>query len=260
MHIDLEGKRALVTGGSSGIGAAISSAFAEAGAHVAVNYLDNADQAHALADALRARGATVLPLRADVRDAAAVESMFRRVDAEWGALDVLVNNAGIDGARAETWDTDPAEWMKVIEVNLKGAYLCAREALRRMKPRRAGVVLNISSVHEVIAWSGYSAYTASKAGLSMLAKTMGQEAAPYGIRVLCIAPGAIATPINAAVRRDEASHDDLLGKIPMGRIGAPEDVARLAVVLASEAANYMTATTVFVDGGMTAYPDFAHGG
>jgi NAD(P)-dependent dehydrogenase (short-subunit alcohol dehydrogenase family) len=260
MRISLDGQRVLVTGGNSGLGAAICAAFAEAGARVAINYLDNPDAAHALADTIGARGAKALALQADVSDVAAVEKMFAQLDSAWDGLDILVNNAGIDGVRAEAWASDPAAWMKVIDVNLKGAYLCARQALMRMKRQGAGVVINITSVHEVIAWSGYSAYTASKAGLSMMAKSMGQEAAPHGVRVLCLAPGAIATPINAHVREDPASHADLIDKIPMGRIGMPEDVARVAVMLASDMAGYITATTVFVDGGMTAYPDFAHGG
>jgi NAD(P)-dependent dehydrogenase (short-subunit alcohol dehydrogenase family) len=150
--------------------------------------------------------------------------------------------------------------MKVIDINLKGAFLCARQALKRMVAQKSGVVLNTSSVHEVIAWTGYSAYTASKAGMSMMAKSLAQEAAPHGVRVLCIAPGAIKTPINETVWSDPQGYKDLLTKIPLGRIGEPEDIGRMAVVLASDIASYVTATTVFVDGGMTDYPSFAHGG
>jgi glucose 1-dehydrogenase len=127
-------------------------------------------------------------------------------------------------------------------------------------PQKSGVILNTSSVHQVIAWSGYSAYAASKSGLIMMANTLAQEAAPYGIRVLCIAPGAIATRINADVWQDPKGLNDLLTKIPMNRIGKPEDIAGMAVVLASDVASYMTATTVFIDGGMTDYPGFMHGG
>jgi short-subunit dehydrogenase len=129
-----------------------------------------------------------------------------------------------------------------------------------MVPQKSGVVLNTSSVHEVIAWTGYSAYTASKAGVSMMSKSLAQEAAPHGVRVLCIAPGAIRTPINKAVWSDPETYKDLLTKIPLGRIGEAEDIARMAVVLASDVAGYITGTTVFVDGGMTDYPSFAHGG
>ena len=129
-----------------------------------------------------------------------------------------------------------------------------------MVAQKSGVILNTSSVHQIIAWSGYSAYAASKSGLIMMANTLAQEAAPYGVRVLCIAPGAIATRINAEVWQDPEGLKDLLTKIPMGRIGQPEDIAKMAVVLASDVASYMTATTVFVDGGMTDYPGFMHGG
>jgi NAD(P)-dependent dehydrogenase (short-subunit alcohol dehydrogenase family) len=199
-------------------------------------------------------------LTGDVRDDANVEAIFSAIDDEWGGLDILVNNAGIDGARAVGWEADPAGWGNVVDVNLKGAFLCARQALKRMTRQGAGVIVNVSSVHELIAWSGYSAYTASKAGLSMMSKSLAQEAAPFGVRVLCIAPGAIRTPINRAVWEDPDGYRDLLTKIPLGRIGEPDDVANMAVVLASSLARYVTGTTLFVDGGMTTYPSFAQGG
>jgi NAD(P)-dependent dehydrogenase (short-subunit alcohol dehydrogenase family) len=129
-----------------------------------------------------------------------------------------------------------------------------------MVAQESGVIINTSSVHEVIAWAGYSAYAASKGGLSMMSKTLAQEAAPHGVRVLCLAPGAIRTPINRKVWEDPQNYKDLLSKIPLGRMGAPEDIAGMAVVLASGVASYVTATTVFVDGGMTDYPSFDHGG
>ena len=129
-----------------------------------------------------------------------------------------------------------------------------------MVPRKRGVILNFTSVHEVIPWSGYSAYTAAKTGASMLIKTLAQEAAPHGVRVLAVAPGAIQTPINQAVWSDPQGLSDLLSKIPMGRLGQREEIAQMAVFLISDAASYVTGTTVFVDGGMTNYADFAHGG
>jgi NAD(P)-dependent dehydrogenase (short-subunit alcohol dehydrogenase family) len=199
-------------------------------------------------------------VKADVTDAAAVESMFRQVEKQWGGVDLLINNAGIDGARALSWETDLAAWRKVIDVNLFGAFYCAREALKRMVPQRAGVILSTSSVHEEIAWSGYSAYAASKAALGMLTKTLAQEAAEFGVRVLALAPGAIRTPINRSVWDNPAGLQDLLQKIPLKRLGTPEEIAQLAVVLVSDAAAYMTGRTIYVDGGMTNYPDFAHGG
>ncbi len=182
------------------------------------------------------------------------------MDEKLGGIDILLNNAGVDGRKALSWESEAGQWEKVIRINLLGAYYCAREALRRMTAQRSGVVLCTSSVHEVIAWSGYSAYTASKGGLSMMMKTMAQEAGEYGVRVLSIAPGAIATPINSAVLGDPEWQEDLMGKVVIKRVGKTEDVAGLALFLVSDHASYMTGTTVFVDGGMTDYPAFAHGG
>jgi len=260
MQIDLRGKRVLVTGGNSGLGAAMVRAFGAAGAKVAINYVVEPEAADALADELKKNGGESMALKADVSSPKEVAETFAAIDAAWGGIDVLVNNAGIDGKRAPAWDAEVDAWRRVVDINLVGAFLCAREALKRMTAQQTGVIINTSSVHEVIAWSGYSAYAASKAGLSMMAKTMAQEAGAHGVRVLCIAPGAIATPINANVWQDPAGLRDLLTKIPLNRIGKPEDIAGMAVVLASDIASYLTATTVFVDGGMTDYPDFMHGG
>ena len=260
MQIDLSGKRVLVTGGHSGLGAAMVRAFAKAGARVAVNYLVHPEATDALIAEFGPGGPGHIGIKADISDAASVEAMFSELDSRFGGVDILVNNAGIDGARAFGWESEVAAWERVIDINLKGAFLTARQALKRMVAQKSGVILNTSSVHEVIAWSGYSAYAASKAGLSMMAKTLAQEAAPHGVRVLCIAPGAIQTPINQDVWKDPEGYKDLLAKIPLGRVGAPEDIAGMAVVLASDVAAYVTATTVFIDGGMTDYPSFAHGG
>jgi NAD(P)-dependent dehydrogenase (short-subunit alcohol dehydrogenase family) len=260
MRIDLSGKRVLVTGGNGGLGAAICGAFAEAGARVAVSFQSGPDKAQSIVKAITGRGGEAIAIQGDVSKPDSVGAMFETLDRAFGGLDILIANAGIDGHRAMAWEADIAAWGKVIDVNLTGAFLCAREALKRMVPQRAGVIISTSSVHERIPWSGYSAYAASKAGLSMMAKTLAQEAAPHGVRVLCIAPGAIKTPINREVWSDPAGLRDLLTKIPMGRIGTPEEVANLAVMLASDRAGYVTGTTVFVDGGMTNYPDFAHGG
>ena len=258
MDLNLAGKRVLVTGGNSGLGAAIVRAFSAEGARVAINFVSHPEAIAALVAELGSE--RCLALQADVSDTAQVATMFAALDEAWDGLDVLINNAGIDGPRAVGWEADPQAWQRVLQVNLVGAFLCAREALKRMVPQRSGVIINTSSVHEVIAWSGYSAYTASKAGLAMMAKTLAQEAGPQGVRVLCIAPGAIRTPINADVWKDPAGAADLLAKIPLGRVGEPADVARMAVVLASDVASYVTATSVFIDGGMSDYPDFAHGG
>jgi glucose 1-dehydrogenase len=260
MELNLGGKRVLVTGGNGGLGAAMAEAFAAEGARLAVHYHNNAEAAEQMAASFRAEGGDALAVDADVSDPRAVEAMFARLDEAWGGIDILINNAGMDGAPAKGWEIAIADWTRVIDVNLKGAFLCARQALKRMVKQRSGVILNTSSVHEIIAWSGYSAYAASKAGLSMLAKTLAQEAAPFGVRVLSIAPGAIKTPINQAVWSDPEGLKDLLTKIPLGRMGEPRDIAGMAAVLASDVGGYVTGTTVFVDGGMSDYPEFAHGG
>jgi NAD(P)-dependent dehydrogenase (short-subunit alcohol dehydrogenase family) len=260
MNIRLDGKRALVTGGNSGIGAAIAVALADAGAKVAINYVAHPEATEALIQTIKQKHGEAISIQADVSDPKAVENMFGQFDAAWGGIDILINNAGIDGVRAMGWDADIAEWRKVIEINLFGAFYCAREALKRMVPQKSGVVLSTSSVHEEIAWSGYSAYTASKAAISMLTKTLAQEAAPHGVRVLTVAPGAIKTSINRPVWSDPKSLQDLLEKIPLNRIGEPDEIARMVVVLVSDIASYVTGRTIFVDGGMTDYPDFAHGG
>jgi NAD(P)-dependent dehydrogenase (short-subunit alcohol dehydrogenase family) len=260
MNITLDGKVALVTGGSSGIGAAISSALASVGAKVVVNFVSDAKSADDAVERIKESDGQAIAIQADVSDAAAVARMFDEVDKTWGGIDVLINNAGIDGKHAMTWESDIKHWRQVIEVNLFGPYHCAREALGRMVPKRSGVIVNMTSVHQEIAWSGYSAYTASKSGLAMLTKTMAQEAAPHGVRVLSVAPGAIKTPINKSVWNDSNSLNDLLEKIPLNRIGETDEVAQMVVVLVSDIASYVTGRTIFVDGGMTDYPDFAHGG
>jgi NAD(P)-dependent dehydrogenase (short-subunit alcohol dehydrogenase family) len=260
MEISLRDWRALVTGANSGIGASIAKGLAAAGARVAVNFVVDPDAAAAVVAEILKAGGEAVSLQADVSDAAQVGSMFVTLDRTWGGLDVLVNNAGIDGARAAVWEADPEDWERVLRVDLLGAFHCPREALKRMVAQRRGVVLNLTSVHEKVPWSGYSAYTAAKAGLSMMTKTMAQEAAPIGVRVVALAPRAIRTPINRSVWSDPANLADLLTKIPMNRLGEPEEIARVAVFLVSDAASYLTGSTVYVDGGMTDYPDFAHGG
>ena len=260
MNIRLDQKRALVTGGNSGIGEAIVLALADAGAKVAINYVTHSESAQSLVSRIQDAHGEAVAIQADVSDPIAVERMFGRIDETWGGIDILINNAGIDGGRAMGWEVDVAAWRKVIEVNLFGAFYCAREALKRMVPHKSGVILNISSVHEEIAWSGYSAYTASKAAIGMLTRTLAQEAAPHSVRILALAPGAIKTSINQSVWSNQKNLKDLLKKIPLGRIGESGEIARMAVVLVSDVASYITGRTVFVDGGMTDNPDFAHGG
>lgn len=260
MTLKLEGKTAIVTGGSGGLGSAFSLALAGAGANVGVAFIGNPAPAQDLVAQIQALGVKSSALEADITDPAAVKAMFARADTELGIVDILVNNAGIDGVRARAWEVDAAKWRKTLEVNLFGAFHCAQEALSRMVIKKSGVVINISSVHEVIPWGGYSAYTASKAGLGMLTKTLAQEAAEFGVRVLALAPGAIQTPINQSVWSDPNGLTDLNKKIPMGRMGQPVEIGNVLVNLASDDSSYLTGTTVFVDGGMTLYADFSHGG
>ncbi len=260
MEVRLDGRRALVTGANSGIGRAIAIALAQSGAKVAVNWVVNPDATDEVVKAIQKGGGTALPVQADVSKADQVAAMFQQIDQAWGGLDILVNNAGIDGQRSLAWEADLDAWRRVLEINLFGAFYCASEALKRMVPAGGGTVLNLTSVHEVIAWTGYSAYTSAKAGLSMLTKTLAQEAAPHGVRVLAVAPGAIKTPINKDVWTDPKMRADLLDKIPIARIGETDDVADMVTFLVSDAASYVTGTTVFVDGGMTDYPDFRKGG
>ena len=256
----LNGKRALVTGGDSGIGAGIAQALAGAGANVAIVYNHNATAAAAVVTQIEAVGVKGISVQGDVSNPTDVDRIFTTLVDDWAPLDLLVCSAGVDGHSALGWEGDPERWLNVLKVNLFGAYLCARKALAQMVERRSGVVINISSVHEVIPWAGFSAYTASKAGLSMMTKTLAQEAAEHGVRVLAVAPGAIQTPINQNVWGDPVGLKDLLDKIPFGRLGTPDEIGRLVAMLASDNASYVTGTTVFADGGMTLYSSFRHGG
>lgn len=258
--IDLTGRRALVTGASSGLGRAIAVAFGSAGAEVGVHFHTEEEAASTVVAEVQRAGGKAQAFGGDVSDPGAVERLFAAVDAAFGGLDILVNNAGMDGRPAFCADSDPTMFAKTIAVDLLGPYYCARQALKRMVPNKRGVVIQVTSVHEYIPWSGYSAYTSAKAGLSMFTKTLAQEYADRGIRVLAIAPGAIRTPINANVWQDPKGLQDLDRKVAMGRMGEPEEIGRVAAFLACDLASYITGTTIVVDGGMLIYPDFRHGG
>lgn len=260
MNIDLSNKRAFVTGSSGGIGRAIAIALAEAGAIVAVHYNRDAEGAEETLNLMpeSKRGPV---LGGDVSDPGVVEKWFRKIEDEWGGLDVFINNAGIDGEKQDLSDSEVDAWEKVISVNLLGGYYGMRQALKLMLPNESGVIISVTSVHEKVPWGGQSAYCASKAGISMMCKSLALEVSQKGIRVLCLAPGAIKTDINKDVWSDEKKLADLRTKVPMDRIGTTEEVANLAVALASDkVGGYMTGTTIFADGGMTTYPSFAKGG
>jgi glucose 1-dehydrogenase len=263
----LQGQKALVTGANTGIGKAIAIALGKAGADVAVNYLQGDKAAAAVVAEIREAGAKSFAHRADVSAEQDVTAMFEHVVGEFGTVDVLVANAGIqmDSGFA---DMSLAQWDTVLRVNLTGQFLCARAAIREfrrrgVKPeisRAAGKIICVSSVHQVIPWAGHVNYAASKGGIKLLMESLAQEVAPQRIRVNAIAPGAIRTGINTAAWETDAAMQRLLKLIPYGRIGEPDDIGKAAVWLASDEADYVTGTTLFVDGGMTLYPEFAKGG
>jgi glucose 1-dehydrogenase len=267
MDQPLRGQRALVTGASSGIGEGIARALGVAGAAVVVNYSGNAEGARRVADAIREGGGETLTIRADVAREPDVEAMFAEMLGAWGRIDILVNNSGVQRDAALT-DMTLEQWNTVLGVNLTGMFLCTRAAARAMigqapapaLSRATGKILCVSSVHEVIPWAGHVNYAASKGGVKLFMQSVAQELAPHRIRVNSIAPGAIQTPINRAAWETPHALQSLLTLIPYGRIGVPEDVGRAAVWLASDAADYVHGQTIFVDGGMTLYPEFARGG
>ncbi len=262
MPQSLVGQCALVTGANSGIGREVALGLAKAGADVAVNYVTDPDAAQAVVAEIVAMGRRSIAVHADVSQEADVEAMFAKVVAEFGTLHIMVCNAGLQ--RDSAFDQMTlAQWNTVIGVNLTGQFLCARSAVREFKRRgmtdvstALGKILCMSSVHQQIPWGGHANYAASKGGVMLLMQTMAQELAPLRIRVNSIAPGAIRTPINTAAWNTPAAYDQLMTLVPYGRIGEPTDIAQAAVWLASDAADYVTGTTLFVDGGMTLYPGF----
>jgi glucose 1-dehydrogenase len=263
----LFGQKALVTGANSGIGKAVAIALGQAGADVVVNYVRGPDAAADVAKTIEASGARSLAIQADVSREDQVLAMFRRMMEEFGTIDVLVNNAGLQ-QDAPIDEMTLAQWDKVIGINLTGQFLCAREAIREFKRRgvveevsvSAGKIICMSSVHEVIPWAGHTNYSASKGGVMLLMKSIAQEVAPHRIRVNSICPGAIRTPINTAAWETQEAYNALMTLIPYRRIGEPEDIGRVAAFLASDQADYINGASVFVDGGMTLYPGFATGG
>jgi len=263
----LAGQKALVTGANSGIGRGVAVALGKAGADVIVNYIDGDAAADDVVQEIRRWGVKAAVFKADVSAEAEVSAMFKFAVEELGTIDILVANAGLqrDSAFQEmTLD----KWNKVLSVNLTGQFLCARAATREFLRRgvvpavskAAGKIICMSSVHQIIPWAGHANYATSKGGIKMLMESMAQELAPQRIRVNGIAPGAIRTPINTSAWNTPEALKALLTLIPYGRIGEPEDIARVAVWLASDDSDYVVGATLFVDGGMTLYPGFATGG
>ena len=263
----LSGQRALVTGGSSGIGAGIVRAFAAAGADVILNYRSSGDEAARIAGEASREGARVVPVQADVSNPEGCRFLYDAALEEFGGVDIVVPNAGIQ-RDATVADMSLEDWRTVIDVHLTGQFLCAQAAVRQFRQqgrepdrsRALGEIIFVSSVHQATPWAGRVNYAASKGGVKLLMESVAQEVAVDGIRVNAIAPGAIRTPINAEAWADEEALRPLLELIPYGRIGEPDDIARAAVWLASDASDYVVGTTLFVDGGMALYPAFREGG
>jgi len=265
--VTLAGQTALVTGANSGIGKAVAIGLARAGADVVVNYVANPADAEEVAHEIASFGRRAVAIKADVSKEDEVVSMFAQAIEHFGTLHIVVSNAGLQRDSAFV-DMTLEQWNTVIGVNLTGQFLCTREATREFMRRgvdetlsvAAGKIICMSSVHQVIPWAGHANYAASKGGIDMLMRTLAQELAPHRIRVNSIAPGAIRTPINTSAWSTPAAYSDLMTLVPYKRIGEPEDIARAAAWLASDASDYVTGATLFVDGGMTLYPGFATGG
>jgi glucose 1-dehydrogenase len=260
----LEGKNVLVTGGSSGIGQAIAVRFAEFGANVAINYLrapqeaaDTEERVRACVAQVKREGVRDVLVQGDVSKEEDVVAMVADAAGQLGGIDVLVNNAGIQISRPSD-ELSSEDFDKVIAVNLRGSFMCAREAIRHfLAEEKPGVIINVSSVHQIIPKPDYLGYSASKGGMQNLTRTLALEYAGRGIRVNGIGPGATVTPINRAWIDDPQKRRAVEAHIPMRRAGDADEMAGVTAFLASDEAAYITGQTLFVDGGLTLFPSFA---
>jgi glucose 1-dehydrogenase len=262
----LKGQSAIVTGSSSGIGKAIAMQFAQEGAKVVVNYTSNQKAAQEIVEKIEQEGGEALAVKADVSREEEVNELFATTVKAFGTVDILVNNAGIQKDFGIT-EMSLENWNKVLDVNLTGQFLCSREAIKEFKRRgfrrsscALGKIICISSVHELIPWSGHVNYASSKGGVSMFMKSVAQEVGKDKIRINAIAPGAIKTRINQANWKTREAEQRLLELIPYQRLGEVRDVANVAVWLASDESDYVHGTTIFVDGGMSLYLGFMNNG
>lgn len=265
----LRNQTCIITGASSGIGKATAQCMGMEGANIVVNYLGNKEQAEEVAQWINANAdcGEAITIKADVSDESEVREMFEKTISHFGTVDVCVANAGIQ-IDHPLHEMPLSAWQKVLDVNLTGQFLCAREAILEFKRRgmrkevscSLGKIIHMSSVHEVIPWAGHANYAASKGGLHLLMESICQEYGPDKVRCNSIAPGAIKTDINKAVWSTKKGIEGMLKLIPYKRIGIPEDVANVACWLASDESDYINGTTILVDGGMTCYPGFATNG
>lgn len=259
----IQDKRVLVTGGSSGIGQQIAIKFAQYGAHVAINYRKNLEEAEATAEAIddcrariKAEEVEDLLVQADVSKEEDVKRMFSEIFDAWGGIDFVINNAGIQ-IGADSHELDVARFDAVLGVNLRGAFMCAKEAIQHfLAEDKPGAIVNISSVHEIIPKPRFLGYSVSKGGMQNLTRTLALEYANRNIRVNAVGPGAIVTPINRAWIDDDEKREMVESHIPMGRAGEAEEMAEVVAFLCSDYASYITGQTLFADGGLTLYPDF----
>lgn len=247
----------MVTGAASGIGRATAIRLAADGAAVAVNYVSDRGPAEEVVSEIASSGGSALAVEADVASEEAVGNLFAEAEEGLGGtVDLLVNNAGVE-AQYKLEDMPLAEWERVLSVNLTGPFLCSRELVRRLSDGHgSAAVVNVSSVHEVIPWPGFSHYCASKGGLKLFAQTIAKELAPRGIRVALVAPGAILTPVNRELIEDPDKRSEQEEQIPLGRLGEPAEIAAAIAWLAGPEAEYVVGSTLFVDGGMTLFPRF----
>jgi len=263
----LQGQPALVTGANSGIGKAVALGLGASGADVVVNYVTNPEAAEEAAHQIEAGGRRAIAIKADVSQEDEVKAMFAKAIDHFGTLHICVSNAGLQ-RDAPLLDMTLEQWNTVINVNLTGQFLCAREAVREFTRRgvahevsaAAGKLVFMSSVHQEIPWAGHVNYAASKGGVMQLMRSIAQEVAPLAIRANAVAPGAIRTPINRPAWETPEAYRSLMTLVPYKRIGEPDDIAHTVAWLASDAADYVTGATLFVDGGMTLYPGFSTGG
>lgn len=259
----LKDKRVLVTGGSSGIGQSIAIKFAEYGAHVAINYYKDRSEAERAEEALQwcrdtvqQHGVDDILVQADVSKEEDVDRMFQTIFDEWGGLDILINNAGIQ-IPSDSHEMTVAQFDRVLNTNLRGSFMCARKSIQHfLDQSKPGVIINISSVHQIIPKPRFLGYSASKGGMQNLTHTLALEYAGRGIRVNAVGPGATVTPINRAWVDDPEKRKMVESHIPMGRAGEAEEMAEAVAFLCSDLAAYITGQTLYVDGGLTLYPDF----
>ena len=247
----LEGKTVLITGGSQGIGQGIAFRLAEEGADIAVDYVGNSESADATVAQIQKRGRRALAVQADISSVDQIHRMMKQVVDSLGGVDVLINNAGVE-KHASIWEVTERDYDLVLTINLKGAFFASQAFVQhRMAVKKPGKIINVSSVHEELPFPHFTSYCASKGGMKMMMRNLSIEVAPFGITVNNIAPGAIETPINSALLNDPPKLKALLDNIPLARLGQVSDVAGVAAFLASSDADYITGTTIVVDGGLT---------